>query len=187
LYYKQIITGLFMVFFVMFRVLAWVSGGKGASREGDEEKPASEEGEGRNALPMANVVRLMRQVLPPNVKIAESAKQLTHDCAVEFVSFVGGEASERARTEHRRTVAPEDFTWSFQNLGFDSYVQPMQTYLRGYREYDTARGRSSRAASRASAAEAAATAPVSTGAPVTVTDEELEFLQSIVPAPPGGY
>ncbi|CAM0944450.1 unnamed protein product [Alopecurus aequalis] len=153
------------------------------SREGDGENPASEE---RNALPMANVVRLMRQVLPPNVKIAESAKLLTHDCAVEFVGFVGGEASERARTEHRRTVAPEDFNWSFRSLGFDSYVQPMQTYLRGYREYDIARGRSSRATPRPAPAPAA-TLPVSPDAPVTVTDEELEFLRSIIPPPPGGY
>uniref|UniRef100_A0ACD5Z3Z9 Uncharacterized protein n=1 Tax=Avena sativa TaxID=4498 RepID=A0ACD5Z3Z9_AVESA len=157
-------------------------GTKGTCREG-----ASEEEGTTNALPMANVVRLMRQVLPPNVKIAESAKLLTHDCAVEFIGFVGGEASQRARVEHRRTVAPEDFTWSFRSLGFDSYVQPMQTYLRGYREYDSARGRSSRAAARSSSPSALVTEPVSPAAPVTVTDEELEFLRSIIPAPPGGY
>jgi histone H3/H4 len=168
--------------------LVWVSGGaKGAGGEGDGARPASEEEEGgKSALPMANVVRLMRSVLPPNVKIAESAKRLTHDCAVEFVGFVGGEASQRARTEHRRTIAPEDFTWSFESLGFDSYVQPMETYLHGYREYDSARGRSSRGAARSSAAAVVA-APVSPAAPVTVTDEELEFLRSIVPPPPGGY
>ena len=174
-----------MVF--LFRSWFGVSGGtKGrCSREDDGEKNQASE-EGGNALPMANVVRLMRRVLPPNVKIAESAKLLTHDCAVEFVGFVGGEASARARTEHRRTVAPEDFTWSFRSLGFDSYVQPMQTYLRGYRDYDSARGRSSRAVARSEPA-APVTAPMSPGAPVTVTDEELEFLRSIIPAPPGGY
>ncbi|KAE8780255.1 Nuclear transcription factor Y subunit B-1 [Hordeum vulgare] len=154
----------------------------GQRGEGDEENPAAE---GGSALPMANVVRLMRRVLPSNVKIAESAKQLTHDCAVEFVGFVGGEASERARSEYRRTVAPEDFTWSCQSLGFDSYVQPMQTYLRGYREYDTARGRSTRGAR--APAPPAMTSFASPGEPVTVTKEELEFLRSVIPPPPGGY
>uniref|UniRef100_A0A453PGF9 Transcription factor CBF/NF-Y/archaeal histone domain-containing protein n=2 Tax=Aegilops tauschii subsp. strangulata TaxID=200361 RepID=A0A453PGF9_AEGTS len=165
----------------------WTMGGSSKKRggqrgEGDGENPAAE---GGSALPMANVVRLMRRVLPSNVKIAETAKQLTHDCAVEFVGFVGGEASERARSEHRRTVAPEDFTWSCQSLGFDSYVQPMETYLRGYREYDIARGRSSRGARPPAPPAMASFLPP--GQPVTVTEEELEFLRSVVPPPPEGY
>uniref|UniRef100_M8BNQ6 Uncharacterized protein n=1 Tax=Aegilops tauschii TaxID=37682 RepID=M8BNQ6_AEGTA len=100
-------------------------GAKGAGREGNGEKPASD---GSSAVPTANVVPVTRRVQPSNVKIAESAKQLTHDRAAEFVF------SRRARPPARPAM----------------------------------------------------TAAVSPGAPV-FTDEELEFLQSVIPPPPGGY
>ncbi|KAG2653667.1 hypothetical protein PVAP13_1NG467300 [Panicum virgatum] len=57
-------------------------------------------------LPMANLVRLMRQVIPKGVKVSARAKHLTHDCTVEFVGFVAGEASEKAQAQHRRIISP---------------------------------------------------------------------------------
>ncbi|RLN08564.1 nuclear transcription factor Y subunit B-1-like [Panicum miliaceum] len=102
---------------------------------------ASPDGEGGSSasaaagLPMANLVRLMRQVIPKGVKVSARAKQLTHDCAVEFVGFVAGEASEQARAQHRRIISPEDFTRAFQTLGLDDNVEPMSTYFRRYREH----------------------------------------------------
>ncbi|EES05602.1 nuclear transcription factor Y subunit B-1 [Sorghum bicolor] len=102
------------------------------------EGASSSDGEGgtggTRVLPMANLVRLMRQVIPKSAKISSRAKDLTHDCALEFVGFLAGEASERATAQHRRTMAPEDFTCSLQALGFDDYVKPMNTYISRYRE-----------------------------------------------------
>lgn len=125
--------------------------GAGKKDDGREEKvaaaPAAEgassssDGEGAGTaatgLPMANLVRLMRQVIPKGVKISSRAKDLTHDCAIEFVGFLAGEASELARAQHRRTISPEDFTRSLQALGFDDYVRPMSTYISRYREQAT--------------------------------------------------
>ncbi|PUZ50698.1 hypothetical protein GQ55_6G079200 [Panicum hallii var. hallii] len=81
---------------------------------------------------MANVERLMRQVIPKGFRISSSSKQLTHDCTVEFAGFITGEASEQARAQHRRAITPEDYIASFEALGFDDYVEPMNTYVRGY-------------------------------------------------------
>ncbi|XP_025822276.1 nuclear transcription factor Y subunit B-1-like, partial [Panicum hallii] len=83
-------------------------------------------------LPMANVERLMRRVIPKGFRISSSSKQLTHDCTVEFAGFITGEASEQARAQHRRAITPEDYIASFEALGFDDYVEPMNTYVRGY-------------------------------------------------------
>ncbi|KAJ1280803.1 hypothetical protein BS78_04G261000 [Paspalum vaginatum] len=157
--------------------------------EGAASSDGGEEGAGAAAtatvLPMANLVRLMRQVIPKGVKISTRAKQLTHDCAVEFVGFVAGEASAQAAAQHRRTIAPEDFTCSFRALGFDDYVDPMTTYIHRYREQHH------RAAGYAgfvppgppppppAAAAAVVTAP---GAPSCFADdEEMQYLSSMVP------
>ena len=52
---------------------------------------------------MANIERLMRQVIPKGFRISSSSKQLAHDCTVEFARFVTGEASEQARARSRRS------------------------------------------------------------------------------------
>ncbi|KAL5211782.1 hypothetical protein ABZP36_022629 [Zizania latifolia] len=158
-----------------------MSGGNGKGEE--EEAVAGLDGEAggvittNNKLPVANLVRLMKKVIPGNAKIEGKAKVLVHDCAVEFVGFVGDEASEKTKAEHRRTIAPEDYVSSLHALGFDHYAEPMATYIHGYREFERAGGNHRRVAPLA----AAAPAP---GAPVTFTEAELQFLRSVIPSPP---
>ena len=43
-------------------------------------------------LPIANVGRIMKQILPPNAKISKEAKETMQECVSEFISFVTGEA-----------------------------------------------------------------------------------------------
>nr|XP_034594633.1 nuclear transcription factor Y subunit B-1-like [Setaria viridis] len=165
--------------------------GEKAAPPADDDCASSSDGEGGAAaagLPMANLVRLIRQVIPKGVKVSTRAKHLTHDCAVEFVGFVAGEAAEQAKAQHRRTIAPEDFICAFQALGFDDYVQPMSTYTRRYHEHhnNAARGYRGSFVPRppppppdvAVAEEAAVTAP---GVPC-FSDEEMQYLRSTVPS-----
>ncbi|CAN6280132.1 unnamed protein product [Urochloa humidicola] len=155
---------------------------------------SSSDGEGGRAaaaaatgLPMANLVRLMRRAIPKGVKVSTSAKHLTHDCAVEFVGFVAGEASEIASAQHRRTIAPEDFTRAFRTLGFDDYVEPMTTYIRRYRDHHDAAGFVPPPRPPPAAAAAAAAAAEEEAVPDEMlpcfSDEEMQYMMSTVPLP----
>lgn len=42
-------------------------------------------------LPIANVTRIMKKVLPTNAKISKDAKECIQECVSEFVSFITGE------------------------------------------------------------------------------------------------
>ncbi|XP_062230054.1 nuclear transcription factor Y subunit B-9-like [Phragmites australis] len=99
-------------------------------------------------MPIANVVRIMRCVLPPHAKISDDAKEVILECVSEFISFVTGEANERCHTEHRKTVTAEDIVWAMDRLGFDDYVSPLDAYLQRMREYGGS-GRGDRARPRA--------------------------------------
>ena len=44
-------------------------------------------------LPVANIARIMKKILPPNAKIAKEAKESIQTCVSEFISFVTSEAS----------------------------------------------------------------------------------------------
>ncbi|XP_062104297.1 nuclear transcription factor Y subunit B-5-like [Humulus lupulus] len=77
-------------------------------------------------LPIANVGRIMKQILPPNAKISKEAKETVQECVSEFVSFVTGEASDKCRCERRKTVNGDDVCWALAALGFDDYAGPLK-------------------------------------------------------------
>ncbi|KAF9678011.1 hypothetical protein SADUNF_Sadunf08G0167500 [Salix dunnii] len=87
-------------------------------------------------LPIANVGRIMKQILPPNSKISKEAKETIQECASEFISFVTGEASEKCRAERRKTVNGDDVCWAMEALGFDDYAGPLRRYLQRFREME---------------------------------------------------
>ncbi|KAK1437247.1 hypothetical protein QVD17_03036 [Tagetes erecta] len=87
-------------------------------------------------LPIANVGRIMKQILPPNAKISKEAKETMQECVSEFISFVTGEASDHCRKEKRKTVNGDDVCWAMLNLGFDDYAEPLKRYLDKIREFE---------------------------------------------------
>lgn len=87
-------------------------------------------------LPIANVGRIMKQILPPNAKISKEAKETMQECVSEFISFVTGEASDKCHKEKRKTVNGDDICWALATLGFDDYAEPLKRYLHRYREME---------------------------------------------------
>eukprot|EP01029_Cantina_marsupialis_P015733 TRINITY_DN345_c0_g1_i1.p1 TRINITY_DN345_c0_g1~~TRINITY_DN345_c0_g1_i1.p1 ORF type:complete len:350 (-),score=129.49 TRINITY_DN345_c0_g1_i1:301-1350(-) len=89
-------------------------------------------------LPVANISRIMKKVLPPNAKVSKEAKECIQECVSEFISFVTSEASDRCKTEKRKTINGDDLLWAMGTLGFDKYVDPLKLFLQKYR--DSVRG-----------------------------------------------
>ncbi|KAI5078459.1 hypothetical protein GOP47_0006130 [Adiantum capillus-veneris] len=87
-------------------------------------------------MPIANVIRMMRKVLPAHVKIADDAKDTIQECVSEFISFVTSEANDRCQREQRRTITAEDIMWAMLKLGFDDYIEPLSLYLQRFRELE---------------------------------------------------
>ncbi|XP_045790932.1 nuclear transcription factor Y subunit B-9-like [Trifolium pratense] len=85
-------------------------------------------------MPIANVIRIMRRILPPHAKISDDAKETIQECVSEYISFITSEANERCQKEQRKTVTAEDILWAMGKLGFDDYVNPLAFYLQRYRE-----------------------------------------------------
>ena len=85
-------------------------------------------------LPIANIARIMKHVLPGNAKIAKDAKESIQACVSEFISFVTSEASDKCQLEKRKTINGDDLLWAMGTLGFDQYSEPLRVYLSKYRE-----------------------------------------------------
>ncbi|KAK8639567.1 hypothetical protein V6N13_137942 [Hibiscus sabdariffa] len=123
-----------------FAAAGAASGGSAASGEDGIIK------EQDRLLPIANVGRIMKQILPPNAKISKEAKETMQECVSEFISFVTGEASDKCRKEKRKTVNGDDICWALATLGFDNYAEQLKRYLHRYREQEGERTSLNRAA-----------------------------------------
>ncbi|XP_028768558.1 nuclear transcription factor Y subunit B-9-like [Neltuma alba] len=78
-------------------------------------------------MPIANVIRIMRRVLPSHAKISDEAKETVQECVSEYISFITSEANQRCRQEQRKTVTADDVLWAMEKLGFDDYVGPLHS------------------------------------------------------------
>ncbi|XAR53880.1 hypothetical protein NMG60_11022593, partial [Bertholletia excelsa] len=87
-------------------------------------------------LPIANVSRIMKKVLPGSVKVSKDAKEMLQECVSEFISFITGESSEKCQKEKRKTINGDDLLWAMTTLGFEDYFEPLQLYLQKYREVE---------------------------------------------------
>ena len=85
-------------------------------------------------MPIANIARIMKNVLPENAKIGKDSKETVQECVSEFISFITSEASDKCMQEKRKTINGDDLLWAMSTLGFDKYVEPLKIYLAKYRE-----------------------------------------------------
>jgi len=53
-------------------------------------------------LPVANVNRIMKEILPKNAKIAKEARDTLQECVSEFISFITSEASDKCLREKKK-------------------------------------------------------------------------------------
>jgi nuclear transcription Y subunit beta len=107
--------------------------GDGSNGSEDEEMPHVLREQDRY-LPIANVAKLMKKVIPERGKIAKEAKECVQEAVSEFISFITSEAAERCSLEKRKTVNGEDILYAMATLGFDNYIEPLKVYLQKYRE-----------------------------------------------------
>ncbi|KAK4480332.1 hypothetical protein RD792_013403 [Penstemon davidsonii] len=80
-------------------------------------------------MPIANVIKIMRHILPPHAKIADDAKETIQECVSELIGFITSEANEKCHREYRKTITPEDIISAMGTLGFNNYVEPLRIYL----------------------------------------------------------
>ncbi|XP_061346741.1 nuclear transcription factor Y subunit B-9-like [Gastrolobium bilobum] len=89
-------------------------------------------------LPMSNVLRIVRQALPPNAKITDETKITMVECVTEFICFITSEANIRCQSEQRATVTAEDLLWAMRRLGLHNYADLCTLYHNRYRLSTTA-------------------------------------------------
>ncbi|OWA51709.1 putative Nuclear transcription factor Y subunit beta [Hypsibius exemplaris] len=123
--------------------------GMDALRDDGSEHSQSEEAPSRDAtlkggplreqdrfLPIANIGKIMRGVVPDSGKISKEAKECIQECVSEYISFITSEASDRCHQEKRKTINGEDLLYAMSTLGLEMYVEPLKAHLQRFRDSD---------------------------------------------------
>ncbi|XP_074276412.1 protein Dr1 homolog isoform X2 [Silene latifolia] len=75
------------------------------------------------SLPKATMTKIIKEMLPAEVRVARDAQDLLIDCCVEFINLVSSESNEVCNREDKRTIAPEHVLKALQVLGFGDYTE----------------------------------------------------------------
>ncbi|KAI5416460.1 Down-regulator of transcription 1, variant 6 [Lathyrus oleraceus] len=71
----------------------------------------------------ATMTKIIKEMLPPDVRVARDAQDLLIECCVEFINLISSESNEVCSREDKRTIAPEHVLKALQVLGFADYVE----------------------------------------------------------------
>ncbi|KAL6182950.1 hypothetical protein ACLB2K_044361 [Fragaria x ananassa] len=75
------------------------------------------------SLPKATMTKIIKEMLPPDVRVARDAQDLLIECCVEFINLISSESNEVCSREEKRTIAPEHVLKALQVLGFSEYIE----------------------------------------------------------------
>jgi histone H3/H4 len=71
----------------------------------------------------ATMTKIIKEMLPADVRVARDAQDLLIECCVEFINLISSESNEVCNKEDKRTIAPEHVLKALQVLGFGEYVE----------------------------------------------------------------
>ncbi|ONI09047.1 hypothetical protein PRUPE_5G214400 [Prunus persica] len=69
------------------------------------------------------MTKIIKEMLPPDVRVARDAQDLLIECCVEFINLISSESNEVCSREEKRTIAPEHVLKALQVLGFSEYIE----------------------------------------------------------------
>ncbi|KAJ8752382.1 hypothetical protein K2173_004018 [Erythroxylum novogranatense] len=85
------------------------------------------------SLPKATMTKIIKEMLPPDVRVARDAQDLLIECCVEFINLVSSESNEVCSREDKRTIAPEHVLKALDVLGFGEYINEVYSAYEQHR------------------------------------------------------
>ncbi|XP_023767127.1 protein Dr1 homolog [Lactuca sativa] len=94
------------------------------------------------SLPKATMTKIIKEMLPPDVRVARDTQDLLIECCVEFINLISSESNEVCGREDRRTIAPEHVLKALEVLGFGEYIEEVYAAYEQHKleTMDTVRG-----------------------------------------------
>lgn len=87
-------------------------------------------------LPIANVFKIMRDLIPETAKISKESKELMVKCASEFIAIITCKARNICDCEARKTITGEDLIRAMEDLDLPYYSEITKMFFDKYKSLD---------------------------------------------------
>eukprot|EP00163_Fabomonas_tropica_P015157 TRINITY_DN2767_c0_g1_i1.p1 TRINITY_DN2767_c0_g1~~TRINITY_DN2767_c0_g1_i1.p1 ORF type:complete len:175 (-),score=8.33 TRINITY_DN2767_c0_g1_i1:122-646(-) len=77
---------------------------------------------------------LIKQNLPPDMRVGNETRDLVVDCCVEFIHLLSSEATEICDKAEKKTIGPEHVIQALKDLGFTQYVDEVEESFTEHRQ-----------------------------------------------------
>ncbi|EIE24721.1 DR1-like protein [Coccomyxa subellipsoidea C-169] len=91
------------------------------------------------SLPRATVEKIVKEILPKDIRLATNTLDLLLDCCGEFIQLVYSEANTVSEEEKRSTINPEHVVRALDSLGFSSLLEDVNVFLKEVKDTDQKR------------------------------------------------
>eukprot|EP01135_Chromosphaera_perkinsii_P001274 Nk52_evm1s164 gene=Nk52_evmTU1s164 len=95
---------------------------------------ADQDNDDELALPKATVFKLLKEMCPDGLRLANDSRELLLDCCTEFIHLIASECNEAVAQTAKKTIGPEHVLMAIENLGFTDYVEEVKATLDEHKE-----------------------------------------------------
>ncbi|THU46036.1 hypothetical protein C4D60_Mb09t00730 [Musa balbisiana] len=75
------------------------------------------------SLPKSTMFKIIKEMLPPDVRVARDTQDLLVECCVEFINLVSSESNEVCNREDKKTIAPEHVLKALENEQWSEHAK----------------------------------------------------------------
>merc|ERR1712141_311839 len=85
-------------------------------------------------LPSSVVSRIIKEALPPSVKVSKEAQAAVAKAASVFVLYATSCANNVALKSHRKTIHGGDVVKAMEDMEFDKFIKPLENSLESWKD-----------------------------------------------------
>merc|ERR1712241_496071 len=85
-------------------------------------------------LPNSVVSRIIKEALPPSVKVSKEAQAAVAKAASVFVLYATSCANNVATNSHRKTINGNDVTKAMEDMEFEKFIKPLENSLDSWKD-----------------------------------------------------
>ena len=85
-------------------------------------------------LPRATVIKMVRECLPEEFRMASESNELFLECCTEFIHLVASEANEHCVKESKKVISPEHVIAALESLQFDEYKEKVAETFKEHKQ-----------------------------------------------------
>uniref|UniRef100_A0A383W0H4 Transcription factor CBF/NF-Y/archaeal histone domain-containing protein n=1 Tax=Tetradesmus obliquus TaxID=3088 RepID=A0A383W0H4_TETOB len=79
------------------------------------------------SLPKATLTKMVKELLPHDMRCAAECMDMLMDCCTEFIQLLSSEANELAMGDNKSTITPEHVVRALTQLGFEEWADDVRS------------------------------------------------------------